>query len=110
MRRITGDIEAMWSRDSTNQVLPYVPYVGQEEHLRSMIEGLIRRQIKNVLFDPYANAYNKGNDGGGFMDDTTYKTGMNYQLIIIILGFLGTMVPAMNLRLHERKYEIDSLL
>jgi meiotically up-regulated gene 157 (Mug157) protein len=46
-----------------------------------MIEGVIRRQIKNVLFDPYANAYNKGNDGGGFMDDTTYKLGI-YLFII----------------------------
>jgi len=88
----------MWLRDSTNQVLPYVPYINQDNHLRNMIEGVINRQIKNILYDPYANAFNKGNEGGGFMNDETYK-----------LGFLNTRVPAMTLKLHERKFELDSL-
>ncbi len=51
-----------------------------------MIEGVIRRQINNVNFDAYANAYNKGNDGGGFMDDTTYKLGF---LLIVNRKFIS---------------------
>ena len=56
---ITGDIEAMWQRDSTNQVLPYVRFASKEENLKNMIKGVINRQVKNVKIDAYANAFNK---------------------------------------------------
>lgn len=46
---ITGDINAMWLRDSTNQVLPYIPYAKEDLHLRSMLCGLIHRQAKYIV-------------------------------------------------------------
>jgi uncharacterized protein len=95
---VTGDINAMWLRDSTNQVLPYVPYVMQELHLQRMIRGVINRQVQCVLLDPWANAFNFASDGSQWVTDRTYK-----------LGYLNSQIPGMTLHLHERKYELDSL-
>jgi hypothetical protein len=84
---ITGDIDAMWLRDSAAQVWPYLRYVDKDEPLRRLIRGVIRRQISCILIDPYANAFNDGPKGGHWQSDET------------------EMKP----ELHERKYEIDSL-
>jgi len=83
----TGDIHAMWLRDSGAQVWPYVRFANDDEELRQMLEGVIRRQIMCINLDPYANAFNDGSTGGYWMSDLT------------------DMKP----ELHERKWEIDSL-
>ncbi len=84
---ITGDIAAMWLRDSTAQVWPYLPLVREDEPLRRLLEGVVRRQTRCVLVDPYANAFNDGPSGSEWAKDRT----------------------AMKPELHERKWEIDSL-
>jgi len=84
---ITGDIEAMWLRDSTAQVWPYLPLANGDAALESLLAGVIRRQTKCILIDPYANAFNKEPGESPWKDDLT------------------DMKP----ELHERKWEVDSL-
>lgn len=83
----TGDIHAMWLRDSGAQVWPYVRFANEDPKLKKMLRGVILRQFKCINIDPYANAFNDGPIGGDWMSDLT------------------DMKP----ELHERKYEIDSL-
>jgi meiotically up-regulated gene 157 (Mug157) protein len=48
---ITGDIFALWLRDSTNQVLPYIPFATKDPNLQNMIKGLINRHVKLFHFE-----------------------------------------------------------
>lgn len=82
----TGDIHAMWLRDSGTQVWPYVRFANQDPELAHMLRGVILRQFRCLNIDPYANAFNDGPTGGEWQSDIT------------------DMKP----ELHERKYEIDS--
>lgn len=86
----TGDIHAMWLRDSGAQVWPYVRFANEDPELDAMLEGVIRRQFKCIVLDPYANAfldpYDESPDHGWMSDNTDMKP-----------------------ELHERKWEIDSL-
>jgi meiotically up-regulated gene 157 (Mug157) protein len=84
---ITGDINAMWLRDSTAQVWPYISLTGRDAELKELIAGVINRQVKCIHIDPYANAFNDGPGHSEWMSDLT------------------EMKP----ELHERKWEIDSL-
>ena len=84
---VTGDINAMWLRDSSAQVWPYLSQIKLDEPLRLLIAGVVNRQTKCVNIDPYANSFNEGPTGSEWKTDQT------------------TMKP----ELHERKWEIDSL-
>ena len=83
----TGDIPAMWLRDSAAQVRPYVPLAAEDETIRALIGGLIRRMAMYVNLDPYANAFNVGPNGSGHQTDRTAMTPWTW----------------------ERKWELDSL-
>ncbi|WP_184055123.1 glycoside hydrolase family 125 protein [Sphingomonas aerophila] len=88
---ITGDINAMWLRDSSAQAQTYVHLAARDADLRRLFQGLIQRQARCILLDPYANAYMKdpaakSNLEWSQVDDTEMKPGV-----------------------AERKWEIDSL-
>ena len=85
---ITGDIDAMWLRDSTAQVWPYLPLIKNDKHLQQLIAGVINRQVKCIHLDRYANAFYK--------DPTKISEWKSD---------LTDMKPG----IHERKWEIDSL-
>src|SRR5262245_22387532 len=68
---ITGDINAMWLRDSTAQVMPYLPMVKDDKKLRDLLSGVIARQSRCILIDPFANAFNSGPTGSEWAKDVT---------------------------------------
>ncbi|MGI4790989.1 MAG: glycoside hydrolase family 125 protein [Janthinobacterium lividum] len=84
---VTGDIDAMWLRDSTNQVWPYLKFAKSDTSLQRLLQGVINRQVRCVLSDPYANAFNRVPHASEWVTDFTDMTD----------------------DLHERKYELDSL-
>lgn len=85
---ITGDIDAMWLRDSSAQVWPYIGLCKNDAALQQLIRGVIHRQAVCILRDPYANAFYKdASKVSEWKNDIT------------------DMKPG----IHERKWEIDSL-
>jgi uncharacterized protein len=86
---ITGDIDAMWLRDSSAQVWPYLRLCKEDKELQQLIVGVINRQVLCIIKDPYANAFYKDESKVSewkHTDKTEMKPGI-----------------------HERKWEIDSL-
>jgi uncharacterized protein len=86
---ITGDIDAMWLRDSTAQVWPYLSLIEDDQKLQQLVAGVINRQTKCIHLDRYANAF--------FKDDTKKSE------------WLKSDITEMKPGVHERKWEIDSL-
>ena len=85
---VTGDIDAMWLRDSSAQVWPYLPLAKDDAPSR-LFEGVIRRQARMILIDPYANAFMR--------NPPTHRS----------VGRSTTGPPPP--RRGERKWEVDSL-
>lgn len=85
---LTGDIHAMWLRDSTAQVWPYLSSVREDPVLDRLIRGVIHRQSEQVLLDPYANAFlfSASDRTEWVRDETEMRPGV-----------------------HERKWEPDSI-
>lgn len=88
---VTGDIDAMWLRDSSAQVWSYLPLAAKDEALRKLFRGLIRRQSRCISIDPYANA---------FLPDPKAKS---------TLDWAQADDTDMRPGVAERKWEIDSL-
>ena len=88
---VTGDIPAMWLRDSSAQVWPYLPFIAADPQLARLIEGVIRRQTRCILIDPYANA---------FMPDLASPEPLSWS---------KTDRTEMKPGVGERKWEVDSL-
>ncbi|MGT2933134.1 glycoside hydrolase family 125 protein [Streptococcus catagoni] len=84
---LTGDIPAMWLRDSTAQMKPYLFLAKEDKGIQKIIAGLVKRQFRYICVDPYANAFNEEENGKGHQNDHTQ----------------------MNPWIWERKYEVDSL-
>ena len=84
---LTGDISAMWLRDSTAQVKPYLKLAAQDNDIKELIKGLIKKQVQYLLIDPYANAFNKEPTNSIQWQDRTQT----------------------NPWVWERKFELDSL-
>ncbi|TCC88762.1 glycoside hydrolase family 125 protein [Pedobacter frigiditerrae] len=85
---ITGDIDAMWVRDSSAQVWPYLPFIKKDKALERLVTGVINRHAHSIMIDPYANAFyeNESQIAAWRKEETTMKPGV-----------------------HERKWEVDSL-
>ncbi len=88
---VTGDIPAMWLRDSSAQVWPYLAFLSADPDLAALIHGLIARQTRCILTDPYANA---------FMPDLASPEPLSWSKTD-----LTQLLPGVG----ERKWEIDSL-
>ncbi|KRE88765.1 Tat pathway signal protein [Frateuria sp. Soil773] len=88
---VTGDIDAMWLRDSSAQVWPYLPLAAKDPALRTLFRGLVHRQARCIAIDPYANA---------FLPDPAARTHLEWAR-----NDLTEMRPGV----AERKWEIDSL-
>lgn len=84
---ITGDIPAMWLRDSSAQVRPYLLLAREDPEIAALLMGVVRRQVDFILHDPYANAFNATPSGARWEDDRTEMSDLVW----------------------ERKYEVDSL-
>jgi len=84
---VTGDIPAMWLRDSTTQWQTYLPLLDRAPELADVLAGVLRSQFASIRHDPYANAFNDGPTG------RCHEPGDNSD----------------DPWLWERKYEVDSL-
>lgn len=84
---ITGDIPALWLRDSSAQLRPYVKHCKDSEELCEIFRGVIRRHCFYVNLDPYSNAFNEVMHEDSHKDDTDFDSPF----------------------IWERKYEVDSL-
>jgi meiotically up-regulated gene 157 (Mug157) protein len=87
---VTGDIDAMWLRDSSAQVWPYLRLARKDARLRILLEGVVRRQARMIQLDPYANAFTR---------DTTDSP----------LSWAVNDRTQHHAGVAERKWEIDSL-
>ncbi|KAG2214619.1 hypothetical protein INT46_008164 [Mucor plumbeus] len=93
---ITGDINAMWLRDSANQLLPYIDYIKHDFNLKRLFLGAIYMQAQFINKDPYANAFTEPNNIEA-LAKYTYSQKFDKRAVQLLDG------------VFEKKWEIDSL-
>ena len=82
----TGDIEAMWIRDSCWQLRPLVRFAADED-IAWLLVGAVKAQVRYLGIDPYANAFNIEANGACWHKDFVDQSPWVF----------------------ERKFELDSL-
>lgn len=97
---ITGDINAMWLRDSANQMQSYLPVLkanASANSIASLYRGVINLQTRYIQTDPFCNSFQppvesniSASVNGAATDDTVKPTYSNTSVF-------------------ECKYELDSL-
>ena len=92
---VTGDINAEWLRDSTNQLAQYQKLAKKDKVLNDLILGAINTQAEYVIESPYCNAFQPPPPSGQPMPS-------NGQDDIVHPAFESS-------RVFECKYELDSL-
>ncbi|KAJ2028187.1 hypothetical protein IWW57_002281 [Coemansia sp. S610] len=94
---ITGDINAQWTRDSTNQLLPLLPYAAADASLNALIAGLVNMQAEQIAAYPFANAFKPPKRSGLVPGENGWAKG-------------DRVYPPFDLlTVFEAKFEIDSL-
>jgi meiotically up-regulated gene 157 (Mug157) protein len=83
----TGDIPAMWLRDSAAQIRPLLALAQDVPSVVGLAAGVLRSQVEHVLIDPRANAFNPAPTGAAMRRDFRDQSPWVY----------------------ERKYAVDSL-
>ncbi len=61
----------MWLRDSTAQMRPYLVLAREDEEIRDLIVGLVKKTNDIYNLDPYANAFNESENFAGHQTDHT---------------------------------------
>ena len=92
---VTGDINAEWLRDSTNQLAQYQALTKKDEKLYDLILGAVNTQAEYVIESPYCNAFQPPPPSG-------QPVPSNGQDDIVHPAFEAS-------RVFECKYELDSL-
>ena len=111
---VTGDIDAMWLRDSFSQLTPYMPFVVSDANISELLVGVLRTQTRQIIADPYANAHYDIGDGTGESPNIHDVTSSRAAQCSLANGSMPTPPnrrrPGMVPGIYERKYELDSLL